>query len=406
MGRAVHGRAGRAWKGAAVLATLATVGIVGCTPMLPPPPLPTPFSGGVNPDLAPEATVAKYTDAGPFAAGVTTIEIEPGRKAEVWYPATPAAAIGHSHDVYYIRSFLSPFLQAILPASTNPPFETNAYRDIAPLQGGAAGAFPLVVFSHGAASYRLQSSTLTSHLATWGFVVVSPDYFERGLQSLLGEPPAPGRPDDEVAGLAITAVRAMSTNPGAFQGFAETNRAFAIGHSAGGSTSLKLLARGDVSAAIPMAAGVNPDSGSVPAVLSDTSKSITWMGGANDNVAKLSGINSGYAYTAGPKAEIVIPGAGHNNAFTDICEIDRAEGGIVTLAQNAGLPLPDFVVTLGRDGCVSPPNYLGPQVWPIVKHFVTAELRFAAGLDPVAVGLGSGVTAQFSPAPASYLHTP
>ena len=130
------------------------------------------------------------------------------------------------------------------------------------------------------------------------------------------------------------------------------------------------------------------------------------MGGQNDQVAALSRVQSGYDYTAGPDALVVIPGSGHNNAFTDICEIARDEGGIVTLAINAGLPLPDLVITLGRDGCVSPPAFEGPTVWPITRHFVTAALRFNAGLDPEPVGLGSQVVGEFSPAPSTYLHRP
>jgi len=70
------------------------------------------------------------------------------------------------------------------------------------------------------------------------------------------------------------------------------------------------------------------------------------------------------------------------------------------------LPLPDLVITLGRDGCVSPPAYEGPTVWPITRHFVTAALRFHAGLDPEPVGLGSQVVGEFSPAPSTYLHRP
>ena len=63
-------------------------------------------------------------------------------------------------------------------------------------------------------------------------------------------------------------------------------------------------------------------------------------------------------------------------------------------------------ITLGRDGCVSPPAFEGPTVWPITRHFVTAALRFNAGLDPEPVGLGSQVVGEFSPAPSTYLHRP
>lgn len=391
-------------RSALVAGMFALVAGVSCTPQpLPHPPLPTPYEGGTDPGLAPRAGEAAYTEQGPYVAGVTTVVLQGGRKAEVWYPAEPSSAAGVPRDSYNIKAFLSPFLQFLLPAKVNPPFETDAFRD---LPVSDAGPFPVVLFSHGAASFRLQSTFLTTHLASWGFVVVSPDYFERGLQSLLGSPPAVTRSDVKVANLAVEKVRSMSNTPGPFAGFAETDRFFPIGHSAGGSTSISLLSRPDVSFAIPMATGVNPDLGSVPAVLADTSKSIMWIGGQDDQVAALSRVQAGYDYTAGPDSLVVIPGAGHNNAFSDICEIARDEGGIVTLAIKAGLPLPDLVIKLGRDGCVSPPAFEGPEVWPITRHFVTAALRFHAGLDAEPVGLGSQVLSQFSPAPATYSHRP
>ena len=90
--------------------------------------------------------------------------------------------------------------------------------------------------------------------------------------------------------------------------------------------------------------------------------------------------------------------------MTDICEISRPEGGLVGLA-NTYLPftLPEFVTNLANDGCISPPNYQGPQVWPIVRQFVTAELRYRSGLDSSPVGLGSGVVNQFAVVP-TYSH--
>lgn len=376
-----------------------------CAPIaLTPPPLPPPFGGGVDPGASPRADDAAYAGAGPYAAGVTTVEITPGRQAEVWYPARPDDAVGVAPDVYRIKKFLSPFLQFLLPAEVDPPFETDAFRGL-PVSPG--GPFPVVLFSHGASSFRLQSTFLTTHLASWGFVVVSPDYYERGLQSLLGGVGDGLRPDTQVAELAVAKVRAMSTDAGGpFEGFAETDRFFPIGHSAGGGTSIALLSRPDVSAAIPMAAGVFPESGVVPDVLGDPTKTVMWMAGRDDGIAALDRVQAGFDYTAGPGSLVVIGGAGHNNAFSDICEIARDDGGIVTLALRAGLPLPDLIVRLGRDGCVAPPNHTGPEVWPIVRHFVTASLRFAAGVDPVAIGLGSGVVDEFSPAPDTYLHRP
>ena len=39
-----------------------------------------------------------------------------------------------------------------------------------------ASRCPLLVFSHGNSGYRQQSTFLTTHLASWGFVVAAPDH--------------------------------------------------------------------------------------------------------------------------------------------------------------------------------------------------------------------------------------
>lgn len=373
-----------------------------CAPMLTPPPKPPPSTSGPNPDLAPQAGVAAYASTGPYEVGVMTVELEYRRFAEIWYPAAPGSTTGLEPESYRIKDFLSDFLRFLLPAGVDPVTPTIAFRDVA----AASGRFPLVLFSHGASSYRLQSTQLTTHLASWGFVVISPDYVERGLQSLLGDPQVTARTDEFVADLAVQKMIQLDTSPGVLQGRVETSRLFPIGHSAGGNQSTRLASnRTDVESWIVMSAGYDPTRTYLPAAMADPDKSAMWIIGANDGVASPSGARTGFEYTAGPRKLVVIPGAGHNNAFSDICEIARDQGGVVGLAISVGLPIPDFVANLGRDGCIVPPNELSPVVWPIVDHFVTAELRFRAGLDPEPVGLGSAVVSQFAVTP-EYQHNP
>src|SRR5690606_29753397 len=96
------------------------------------------------------------------------------------------------------------------------------------------GPYPLVLFSHGFMSYRLQSTTLTTHLASWGLVVISPDYFERGLRGFGPVPPAAPISADRVVELALAAVEEMNQS-GPLAGSIDTSRLFPVGHSAGGS---------------------------------------------------------------------------------------------------------------------------------------------------------------------------
>lgn len=394
----------RSFNRRAALASLALLAVLAACapPPLTPPPLPQPSTSGPNPDLAPQAGVAAYSDAGPYAVGVTTVDIEPNRRAEIWYPAAPSSAAGHTKETYYIKDFLSPFMQALLPADVNPPFLTDAYRGL-PISGD--GPFPLVLFSHGASGYRLQSTFLTTHLASWGFVVISPDYFERGLQSLLGSSPAPGRTDDDVANLAVNAAIAAN-DAGPLAGSIDTSRVFPVGHSAGGGTSTRIAgSRTDVMSWISLAGGVRPTASPIPDALNDPAKSVLWMGGANDGVAQPQSMQDAFDYTAGPRKLVFIPGAGHNNAFTDICEIARDQGGVIGLAIRAGLPVPDALIGLGQDGC-NAPNTNSFDVWPITRHFVTAELRFEAGIDAQPVGLGASVLDKFGATTPTYQHNP
>src|SRR5207237_7166971 len=69
-------------------------------------------------------------------------------------------------------------LKAIVPPKFNTVVTMDAYKDV---PGSTKGPFPVVLFSHGAGGYRLVNSALDVGIASWGFVVVSADYLERGL---------------------------------------------------------------------------------------------------------------------------------------------------------------------------------------------------------------------------------
>jgi hypothetical protein len=370
------------------------MGLMAAACTMPPP------ATGLDPDTAPRAAEPAYADRGPHPVGVTTLSLS-DRSVEVWYPADPEGIGDTPRESYFIRDFVPPSFDALIPPEVDPPYLTDSYRDVP----AAAGSHPLSIFSHGAASFRLQSTELTTHLASWGFVVISPDYLERGLAGVLGSPPAAPKADTLVAGSAIDAVIAAGEDPtSVLAGTVQPNRVFAFGHSAGGGTSLRLLGRTDVDTAVPMAAGINP-----LAVLSGTApplppgESVTWIAGQGDGIASIDGVRAGYDLTRGEKKIIEIRGAGHNNAFTDICEI--GEGGVVQLAVATGLPIPTQLLALGDDGCRVPPFRDSAEVWPEVRHFVTAELRYRSGLDPEPVGLGRQVVAEFDDV-ARYDHAP
>jgi fermentation-respiration switch protein FrsA (DUF1100 family) len=389
---------------AAMAALLAACTIAACVPQptVPLPPPPPPSTLGPNPDSAPRATEPAYVEPGPYAAGVRTIQLETGRKAEIWYPAPPASTDGLQPDEYHITDFLSPFLQFFIPDTTDPIFVTTAFRDV-PV---ADGRFPLVLFAHGFASYRLQSTFLTAHLASWGFVVISPDYPERGLPSLFGNTGAVTRSNRSIAQLALDAMIGLDTGADPLAGHVDTSRLFPVGHSAGGGASTDIAGvRGDVQSWISLSSGIG-ESAPVPRALLDPQKSALWMVGADDHVVQPESVSRAFTYTAGPRKLVTVPSSGHNNVMSDICEIGRESGGLIGIANSIGLSLPGFIVTLARDGCLSPPNVIGPDAWPVVRQFVTAELRYRAGLDADPVGLGSGIVDHVGPLVPTYSHNP
>lgn len=370
-------------------------GAVACVP--PPPEAAT----GTSPNESGRDADAAYAGPGPYAPAVMTIDLG-DRDMEVWYPAEQDAAAGQSHDVYHVRDFVPAWVDALLDPSVNPPYVTAAVRD---LPAAPDGPFPLVLFSHGFAGFRLTSTALTTHLASWGFVVIAPEYLERGLAAVLGNPVPRARSDTRIADEAIQAARAATAEPGgALEGVIDAEAVFPIGHSAGGGTSLRLLARDDVPAAIAMAAGVPRLSlllGNAPVL--PTGKAVTWIAARRDGVAAVADARNGFAYTRGERRLVELDRAGHNNAFTDLCEI--GDGGIAAIAKATGLPIPAGLLALGDDGCRRPPNAPGPEVWSEVNHFVTAELRYRSGLDAQPVGLGDGVLPAFDDVLA-YRHDP
>ena len=201
---------------------------------------------------------------------------------------------------------------------------TDAYRGI---PASTAGPFPLVLFSHGFASYRQQSSFLMTHLASWGFVVISPDYLERGLKSVLGEPPADPRPDTEVADEAINAMKAANDHsrwPARrcrrhHQDLSDRPLGRRWHHAAAPEQA-------GCPSGITLASGVSLLSlvqGNAPVLPAD--KPIMWMGARDDNVANIADIRTGFQYTPAQTKLVELSRSGHNT-FDDICKIGGGGG--------------------------------------------------------------------------------
>ena len=299
--------------------------------------------------LATGATAAPdYLKPGKLAVGVTTVTLTDASRGdrtlpvELWYPARSSG------------------------------------RDATPLRRRR----PLVLVVHGLCGSRLYYDYLVGHLASWGFVVAAPDYLERGLGNALGQAPQVRYGDVELGRATVDLVKAENARAGSLlEGIVSAERIAITGHSAGGGSAILFGGEPDVVTFIPMSAGVRGAGGDI--ALPD--KPSLWLTGAADGVVPLDGVEATYDLASPPKRIVVLDNAGHL-APSDLCAIGASGGGIVAIAIEAGLPVPEQLQRLGTDGCQA--GALPPaDGWPIVKHFVTAQLRWAFGIDPQPVGL-------------------
>ncbi|MEO9223667.1 MAG: dienelactone hydrolase family protein [Acidimicrobiales bacterium] len=342
---------------------------------------------------------APYAKAGPHAVGFTTLELAGGRKVFVWYPAAKDHIAGHAQEEVDIASLLSPALQAKIPPEDHVKYPANAYAD-APAATGK-GAYPLVLFSHGYAGFPEQSVSLTSHLASWGYVVAAPDHVERSLDGLLGTAGAgvPKSTDPQVLSATIDLLENTSKQPGILQGLVDPVRIAVTGHSAGASAAYQTASADPrVKGFISYAVGFGGSNNAAPPAAPIKPGMV--MTGTADGVIPPSADEQVYAGMHPPKYFVKIAGAGHL-VFSDICLIGRANGGIVGIAKALNLPIPADLLKLGSDGCG--PNYPPPEkAFPAINQLSVAFLRFVfgqdrspVGLDTAAVGgLGAQVTVQ------------
>ncbi|GAB4416523.1 MAG: hypothetical protein Kow00106_12180 [Anaerolineae bacterium] len=113
-----------------------------------------------------------FAARGPYPVGVREFVIEDAERPlalTVWYPALNLT--GAPEETVYLPDLFPIAGQAI----------ANAPPD------AAAGPYPLVIFSHGFGGFRYQSTYLTEHLASYGFVVMSADHPGSSILDLLGE---------------------------------------------------------------------------------------------------------------------------------------------------------------------------------------------------------------------------
>ena len=328
------------------------------------------------PDVGDE--IFAYVEPGPYPVGVTTLQLDRGPLVEVWYPAVEGSTGSETYD---IRTFTPEAIQAILTGDAQATFTYAAARDAAV----AEGVFPIVLFSHGFTGVRVQSTFLTSHLASWGMIVAAPDHPSRDLPNVLSGTNS-GDQAEAVADLLATLdlMVAAGDSEGPFAGRVDGGSVAALGHSAGGGTVVGAALDERISGYVSMAAGGPADTAEYPAT-----PSFFLAGSVDAVVTPTERTRPAFEAAPAPSWYWEIADTGHNG-FDDFCTFGNGTG-IIGVAEASGLggllDAQPQLRTLGEDGCV-PPAAPVDEAFPIIRHSTTAWLRWLFGIDPELVGFG------------------
>jgi dienelactone hydrolase len=337
-----------------------------------------------------------YADLGPFPVGYTTLSL-PDREVAVFYPADRGAVAGKPKATYDQVAPLPDNLKGILPDEYNTVVTMPAYADV---RASGDGPFPVVLFSHGAGSYNIVTSGLLAGVASWGFVVVSTDFFEYGLAAQVMRRQYPRDPVKarRVMLASLDLVGRESTRAGSrLERTVDASRVATMGHSAGGGTAFNALTDTRVRAAVGWA--------TVPPAGEPAGKPTMIIGAGNDIAVTPAELEELYANLPAPKRLVLVGGtrAGHNT-FTDICDVIRGGGGLVEFARENKL-VTEQLLRLATNGCAKTDIEPG-RFQRVVQHFTVAALREALRVDQQPVGLGDGITRAFGAIPVTYRHEP
>lgn len=328
-----------------------------------------------------------YAGPGPYPVGVTTLQLA-DRPVEVWYPAVPGSETGVARATYKQNDPLEPILKSFVEniarrEGINLVFQTRAFREL-PASGD--GPFPVVILSHGFGGWRQVNSSLAAGIASWGFVVASPEYLERGLNAVATNTVMA----DPVKDRAITVdtlalLRAENDQPeGLLSDVLSFEDVGIAGHSAGGRTALDILDLDEIDVAIGYAAAGGD---------ADTSKPIMLIVARNDIAITPEFSEELFEPFSSPKRLLIVEETGHNS-FSDICAPLREGASLAQLALEAGLQIDPQLLELAANGC-SEQDLAPEEAWSIAQHFTVAQLRETFGIDEPPVGLGPGIAEAF-----------
>lgn len=333
-----------------------------------------------GPDHAPDPSAL-----GPYPVGVRTETFyDPVRDrtlvTEIWYPADTA---GPGYDYPLVDLVPEEVRGEVGDLGTLP---TDAVRD-AKL---AAGRFPLVVFSHGNAGVRMQSTYLTVALASHGYVVASADH----AGNTLGDAALLERPEgallfdlEAVLTSYLERPRDVSAVIDRLEGLdlaeaIDFDRVGVAGHSFGAVTALRVAAMDPrIDAAVSQApAGYELSWFEMETDLDEVTAPVMLQAGGIDRLNPDDPVvDSVWSHVTAPGWYVHFPRAGHFT-FSDFCKVDPEA---IEQATQAGLG--DIL----DDGC-------GPMNLPPEEAYALID-RFTIGFFNVHLRDSSGSTRYLEP---------
>ena len=268
-----------------------------------------------------------------------------------------------TRKTYDLKEWLPAGPRKALGTKAGRLFTTNAAEGekIAP-----GGPFPVVVFSHGLAGFRVESAFLTTHLASWGFIVIAPDHPGHSLTAVLSSTVSA----DATSGVNDLAASVVALGRSPLRAGADLFNLAVIGRSTGGDTAIRW------GADEPRVQGIVVLAGGVGAPR-DPLRPILFMAAANDQVVRAQSIQAAYRSSQSPKRLIMLNDSGHLS-FTDVCTIAADPGGLWREIMRLGAKAQDRAKVLLTDGC-SAPNAPFANAWPVVNSSVVAQLRSVFG---------------------------
>jgi dienelactone hydrolase len=300
---------------------------------------------------------AAFAERGPYDVVADEVEVN-GRPVTVWIPVIEGSGPPATYD-----------LRLFLPEAERPKVadaESSIFIQQALTNGELApGPHPVVLFSHGFAGYRHQSTFLTTHLASWGMVVASPQHPSRDLTAVLT---GATDPQDDVTDLSSTLDWLLSESP--YSDELDATRISVVGHSAGGGAAIRLSASDDrVGSYVSLTTGIRDPADA--AGLAD--KPSLFMLGTADVIIPPESPRNAFAAAPTPTYLVELDNVTHVG-FMDFCTQRDADGrDPLQLAQTAGVVVPDVILRLVADGCDAS-HTAADLAWPPINTATTAFL--------------------------------